>query len=662
MQALAEESLAFFSKAIESLPDEMVYQSPVEFTEEHRYIPKEVSPQFPGYIRYDLVPYFIEILECFDVRSDVREVAIKKAVQIAYTTVLESIIFYLAACVRSAPGMYVTADLGLSAARITNNILPMFLHSGLGDIFQSADLGNSRKQGVTKAMLQWVGGGSLLPYGAQSAAKARQATILFMLMDELDGWPIEFSRDGDPIRLFKDRCSGVWPIRKILMGSTPLLEGSSHIDRQYLRGDQRQYKCRCLKCGFPQRLRWAPPPAYEGPPWGMLWDYSESGALDHDSVRYACENCQYGHQEHDKARFINKDNSYWEPTAMPVEPNVRSYHIPGMLSRMQPWYKCVAAWLEAWDPKTRRITNPSALKVFYNNILGKSFRVVGDRVSFQMASSHRRTFYKKGEIPNAHVMECCGSEIVFLTCTVDAHHDNLAVAIWGWTAGFRCWLIDYFRLYDDSPEGCESLSSPVWFRLSELIESGLWTDDRQVAYNIKLTLIDSAWAAATVTEYCAGYAQSVFPIRGERGILRSTGIREFSEFTTKLGTAGYLIYVDHYKDRISPALRRGWQPAGGEIQNAYTFNAPVDTTDDELRELMVEYKRKQTNPNGMSSWVWYRPSGARNELWDLMVYGHASVELLAWNICMKAFGLDAIDWEQFWEYARESLGTRGKGG
>lgn len=652
MKAFRASCLEFVGECISGLTEAIDYRSPVEYTQAERYIPRSVSPRYPGYINYDLVPYFIEILECMDVRSPVREVAVRKGVQIAYTTILESIIFYLAGVVRTAPGMYVTADLGLSAARVVNNILPMFQQSGMSDIFRSSDVGNSRKQGVTKAQLQWLGGGYLLPYGAQSAAKARQATILFMLMDELDGWPIEYARDGDPIRLFKDRCSGVWPIRKIFMGSTPLLEGSSHIDRQWERGDQRVYKCRCLKCGFPQELRFAPPPGYEGKPYGLLWDYRATGTLDLESVRYACSNCQNAHLEHDKPKFINKDNCYWEPTSTPVEPGVRSYHIPALLSPvgMQPWYKCVSAWLEAWDPETKRVRDHSKMRTFYNNILGSSYRIEGQRLLPQTVSTHRRPYYRKGMIPTARIFDACGGPIIFLTCTVDTHHDNLAVAVWGWTAGFRCWMVDYFRLYDDTPEGCESLASPVWIALSELIETRLWEDDEGVLYNLKLTLVDARWSTATVTAFCAQYASGVYAIMGIASTGRSGGIREFSEWTTQIGTIGYKINVDYYKDRIAPVLQKPWTPELG-AQEAYTVNLPSDTTDAEIRELTTEYKRELTNPNGMKTHVWYRPSGVPNELWDLLVYGHASVEIIAWSLCRKEFDLDVIDWPKFWGFA-----------
>jgi len=107
--------------------------------------------------------------------------------------------------------------------------------------------------------------------------------------------------------------------------------------------------------------------------------------------------------------------------------------------------------------------------------------------------------------------------------------------------------------------------------------------------------------------------------------------------------------VDHYKDRIAPVLRREWTEDSGP-QNAYHFNAPLDMTDAQIKELTVESRREQTDSQGNTTYTWYRPGNARNELWDLLVYGHAAVEILAWSLCIKQFELETIDWERFWEY------------
>ena len=152
---------------IDSLTDELIKFSPAEFNEQYRYIPSSIS-RFGGPLDLSITPFWIEILECMDIRSPVREVAVKKAIQIAYTTLgIEAPIFYVAGHLRTVPVLFATMDKEMMKERLEENIIPMFQHSGMR-IFQSADIGNSRKTGKTQSHLQWVGGGYLIPYGANN--------------------------------------------------------------------------------------------------------------------------------------------------------------------------------------------------------------------------------------------------------------------------------------------------------------------------------------------------------------------------------------------------------------------------------------------------------------------------------------------------------------
>ena len=99
-------------------------------------------------------------------------------------------------------------------------------------------------------------------------------------------------------------------------------------------------------------------------------------------------------------------------------------------------------------------------------------------------------------------------------------------------------------------------------------------------------------------------------------------------------------------------LRREWVEDAGQ-QKRYHFNAPVDLGDKELKELTAEVRREKQDENGNVSYYWHRPGNARNELWDLLVYGNAAVEIIAWSICIQHFELETIDWPQFWDYIEQ---------
>lgn len=632
--------------------DDIVHLSPVEFSEEHRYLPPSVT-QFPGHINFDRTPHLIEPLEWMDVRCHGREGTYMKGVQIGASTLLESVQFYFAGHIKTVPVMYVTADRELAASRLELNFIPMFQQSGM-DIFQSSDEESTRKRGVTKDKLQWIGGGYMVPFGAKNADKMRQFAIAVLILDEVGTW--NDLKDGDPVELLKDRTSGFEGVNKILAVGTPTIEGSCKMYKEFLRGDRRVYKFRCLKCGKLQRFRWSGTNKETGKPYGFAWDYVSNGQLDEESVRYHCENCGRPHLENEKYKLITKENCKWVPTATAVGPNIRSWHAPAFISKIQPWYKHVYKWLSAMDVKTGRVKDTSAMQVFYNNVLGWPWRIQGGKVNFRSVSAHRRQFYVKGEIKNIEIDKYCTTKILFMTMTVDVHKHHLNVAIWGWTQGdgfgFNPWLVDYFQILDDSETGFESIDSPGWEELAEIIRDRSWTSDDKKTYRSIISLIDARFATSVVVDFCQQWDFGVFPIMGRNRPAKFQKIDAFAESKTKLGEFYYAITVDLYKDRIAPVLQRMWRPEEGP-QRPYTFNAPMDTTDDELKELTREYKIEEKLPNGQKNYRWHRPHRADNELWDLLVYGHASVEILAWLICLKHYELETMDWFQFWEYCKQ---------
>jgi len=651
MPKLDEVGTDWIVAQVEGLTDEVHHVRPSDFNEANRYLPESVT-SIPGYIRYDVNPFMREIIDCADIESSVREMNLMKGVQITYTTLLESVMLYYMAHIKTVPMMYMTADKELATARVENNIIPMINQSGFEHIIRSSDEGNTRKTGKTANHLQWEGGGYLVPFGARTADKMRSYSIMVMLKDEIDAWLDTVGKDGDPDKLSDGRCKGYWERRKIFRGSTPLIKGTSKIYKQYLRGDQRHYNVLCLSCGFPQVLRWSTTDKETGVVGGFTWEI-EDGVLNLESVRYLCQNCGHAHHEHDKERLFSEDHgAHWKPTARPVEPGIRSYHLPAMYSPigMAPWSSLVSDYLEGFDPVEQKVRDIGKYQVFYNNVLAEPFEIMGSKIRFTSVSAHRRAVYRLGQIPNEYAIEFSESPILFLTCQVDVHKSNLAVTVMGWCRDARPYVIDYWRYEVAGDEDdCSELTSSVWGRLRELIEETEYIADDEKRYKIIITLIDAGYANDTVTNFCADYHGGVYPILGRDRPAKNQTIKEFAEFTTQAGTVGYRILVDHYKDRMAPVLRRDWVEDMGP-QKVYHFNAPVDITDKQLKELTVETRREKTDDNGNTTYVWYRPGNARNELFDLLGYGYAAVDILAWSVCIQHFELETIDWSKFWSY------------
>lgn len=630
---------------LDGLTTELHIVTPSEWAESKRYLPPSVSA-LPGFFRWDVNPYMREIVDCLSPESPVREIAVMKGVQVTATTaVIENGIGYAIEHLKTAPVLMVTADNDLAQIRMEAYIRPMIAHSGLGYLIRSSDATNRRKTGNTDTKLEWVGGGFLLPMGAQNANKMRSFSAQILLRDEIDGWPLKVGRDGDPLTLTADRTAAYEASRKICDMSTPGLEGQSKIAPRFDLGDRRYYYVGCVACGFMQVLRWTHTDD-DGVIGGMTWAMHE-GKLVPGSVRYLCQACQHPHTNDDKTRMMSPEHgAEWRPTAVPSHPHFRSYHLSALYSPvgMQSWEVCVQKWLEAWDVEASAPRDLGKLQVFYNNVLGRTYKPMGQKLSMEDVSPHRRSEYKLGEVPNAWAAAHCGSQVLALTCAVDVHDSNLAVAVFGWTRERRAILVDYWRFEGDT----ENIDTPeTWGRLREMIDtSGLYQANGR-AYPLALTLVDAGYRTATVQQFCADWDSGVAAVRGVPPPPKSAKVVEFAQVTNPMGGLAFNITVDLYKDRWSAALRRQWSGVG--TLPAGAFSAPLDITDKQLKELTVETKSKKLDAAGnVAGFYWRRPSGADNELWDLLVYNSAALDILAWDVCRNQLEMKAVDWQTFY--------------
>jgi len=608
-----EEQQEWFADLIEDWTTEIITLSPSEWAETKRSLPPSVTAM-PGYFSFKVTPFMREPLDALAIDSPIREVAVMKGVQVSFTTaVLENYVAYLIDHVRTAPVMLVTADAELAKLRMESNITPMLQHSDLEHLIESDDENNTRKTGKTDKRMSWQGGGYLVPFGAQNANKLRSLSIRCLLCDEDDGWPLVVGRDGDPHALVKGRTAAYEQSRKILNGSTPTIKGISKIEPLFLRGDQRYYFVNCLECGHAQRLRWRRVNRKTGEVTGITWDTDDAGQLISGSVRYACEECGHAHTNDDKTRLLDPDNgAEWRPTATPVAPHVRSYHLSALYSPpgMATWEEAVRAWLEAWDDVNNRVRDNDKLQVFYNNWLGETFEIKGEKITFEQVSPHRRPGIKRGSINNEFAIQNMGSKILFVCCTVDVQRDWLAVATWGCTRGGRSVLVDYEKWEGD----CTDADDPrTWGRLAEFIETKEYKANDGQRYRIALTAIDSGYLADHVYGFCALYTSGVIAIKGREGEAKNSHMKHFAEMKNMTnGVQAYMVSVDVYKDRLQSLLKHEWP--GNKLQPERQFNAPHDITDEELKELTVETKRKKINKQTgkLEGYYWHRPSHSRN--------------------------------------------------
>lgn len=650
---------------INALTESIVTVSPSQWAEANRYMPLSVTPQ-PGPFSFAQTPYLREIVDCGDIRCSTREAYFRKGAQIGATVgILETLIGYGIAVVKSAPMMLVTADSELAQLRMESNITPMIQQSGLSDKIRSVDEGNSRKTGKTDKKMEWEGGGYLVPSGARNPNKGRSISIQFMLQDEISGWPLIIGKDGDPKKIFDSRTKAYYLTRKIFCVSTPLIKNQSKIDELFESGDQCYYMVPCKHCGFHQVLRWHGINKEKGHEFGIKWRYRDDGMLDIDSVVYVCENCGGEHCNDDKINMLPEaceekpNGAYWKATAIPKHPDTRSFDLSGLYAppTFYPWAAAVQEWLDAWDVQNNRPRDLGLLQAFYNNVLGASFAAAFDRVGEEAVSMHRRP-YLFGQIPNRFAKKYSESEILLVTAAVDVHGEFLKVVIMGWTKHARSYIIDYITLTGVTESGStktEDLSNSCWGDLADIVLNKEYCADDGKKYRIRMTLVDAGYHYDTVVRFCAMFDRGVYAIKGIDTTSKVARIRNFSIQVNEMGGRTCGIVVSLYKDRLSASLKRSWdyveEPTEAQLQPRDHFNAPENTSTAQLKELTVEYKREKLEKatKKVLGFEWFRPSGSANELWDLTVYNMAALDIICYERCIEIWKLETVNWMLFWE-------------
>lgn len=641
----------FLTSCFDQLPDKLERKTPVEWAESERYLPDSVTP-IPGIFSFDVNPVMKEPLACMGMDHECREVTIVKGVQVGATVcVIENLIGYLITQLRTSPALLFTADQDLAGARLENNILPMIEHSGLTDRLQSLDNVNRRKTGKTKKQLSWVGGGWLRLFGAVNPSNFRSHSGLYVLLDEIDAWAMTVGRDGDPVKLAEYRAQAFYSLRKIVRISTPTLVGQSKVWDYYRQGDRRQYNVPCPRCGEFDVLRFQN--RANEHKYGFVWELDADEKLIPESVEYVCRLC--GGLIQNAERSLIMQEGEWRPTAVADKKYARSYDIPSWYSpaSMFPWSGIVADYLEAFDANNN-VRDHGKAQTFYNNHMARPWEEKGRRIQFQEVSSHRRTEYTFGTVPNKYAEKYAGSKILLVTIAVDVHKSNLAVAVVGWCVDGRSFLIDYTRIpATDEDMGCENPEDGAWRVLETDYIEQRWTADDGTVYGSAMTFVDAGKYTETVYGFCAQYETSVYPIFGREILAKRSVVKEFNVASNTVGTPTVSIAVDLFKDRWASILRREW--SGDGTQPPDHFNAPADATDAQLRELTREVKRETLTDDGHhKKFVWHRPRHAQQELWDLLVYSRCALYLVCWSYCTEVEELETADWPFFWGAAAEN--------
>lgn len=424
-------------------------------------------------------------------------------------------------------------------------------------------------------------GGILGMVGANSPGGFRRVSRRVVLFDEIDGYPPSAGAEGDQIKLGIRRTEHFWN-RKIIMGSTPTVDGVSRVQKAFEETDKRRYFVPCPHCDSFQFLKWE----------NLKWPNRQPM-----KAGYVCEECG-GFIEHSQ-KYDMLEHGQWRATAEGL-PGVAGFHIWAAYSYSPnaSWGQLASEWVEAQG-------NTEALKTFVNTVKGEVWKDKGQSVSDEIL--YQRQQEREWDYDGTKLLP---EGALLLTNGVDVQPDRLELETIGWGLGQESWSIDY-RVIMGDPNG-----PLVW----QLLDNYLATEFQHptgVRLRAARTFVDTGGSSTkAVYDYVAARADvGVFGIKGRGGDgLPAVGNPSKTDLSkvpiVPLGTFTL-------KDTVYGSLAIE-EPGPGYCHFPKRYDQKF------YKGLTAEEVRVKTNKKGFPVREWFKVR-ERNEQLDCRAYGTAAM-------------------------------------
>lgn len=544
-----------------------------DWADRYRRLPSTSAE--PGRWRTDRTPYLREIMDCLSVASPVERVVIMKGAQTGGT---EAGLNFLGYTICNAPAlaMLVMPSIDMVRRNTRTRIDPFF--EIVPEIAARVVPAKSREAGNTATHKRFTGG-ELVMTGANAAASLRSTPARFLVMDEIDAFPLDVEGEGDPIALAVQRTVTYRGRRKILMISTPTIKGFSRIEAAYLESDQRRFFVRCLHCSHAFVITWKT----------IRWPKSNP-----EAAACICPECGGFHAEHDKAALLQSGE--WRATAI-GDGRTQGYHLPALLSPFE-------TWAEIAEEHSRVAADPARLKSWVNTKLGETWEEEAAQ-AVDMGALARRVEHWGEVIPEG---------VVVITAGIDTQDDWLAVEIVGWGVGEESWSLGWYRLYGD-------LTGPaIWTELDKLLSQ---TFRHPIAGDLPVAAacMDSGGHhTQRVLEWTAArHHRRIYAIKGASR-MRMAAWPHRPSFSKSGKLPVYLIGVDTIKETVFARLAKAEAGPG-------FCHVPAGREPAWFAEMVAE-KPFTTYAKGRALREWRKRGSERNEAFDCRVYAMAGLEAL----------------------------------
>ncbi|AHF04079.1 terminase [Marichromatium purpuratum 984] len=587
---------AWAMRELSSLLRPRVHLSVSEWADAYRLLSPKASSE-PGPWRTARTPYLREIMDALSATSDVERIVVMKSAQLGLTEAAVNWIGYIMDQVRTAKPTLIVVP--------TDRLLVRWRHQRLNPMIEGAECLRSKidisksREGSNRLDLIDYPGGLLYLTTAGSASNLKSDSLCYVICDEADEYAWDVDGRGDPLGLIESRQSN-FPRRKLLIFSTPTVKGSSRIEGEWERSDQRRYHVVCPHCGERQALVWE----------HLHWN------ADVTQVWYACAHNGCVIEERDKPALL----AGGEWIATHPGRRVRGYHLSALYAPLglgYSWRELATQWVEAADSDERR-------QHFTNERLGLPWEDRRTNVDLRDLAARAEPYPLREAQPG----------VGLITAGIDTQDDRLAVQIVGWGEGGRWWVLDYIELPGDParPE--------VWIALTDLLGRAIHT-----AHGIPIPLEGAAIdMAGHNTEHVKAYVRGcrlprVIAITGSRyrldrplGPARKIDHRANGQ-TIKHGMRYHQVGTELAKDRLYADLRADADQPPPDRRAHFSQDLPPEYLAGLLSETWNPKRQRYEPKRGMTK---------RNEPLDTWVYAYA----VAHHPEIRLDRLRPSDWER----------------
>lgn len=509
----------------------------------------------------------------------IERVTVVKPVRLGYTSLLSAVVGFF--CQNDpSPILAVLPTESDCRGYMVDDVEPIFAASPDLRTMLSVECDPS---GRSTLLSRRFPGGSLKIVSAKSPRNLRRHNARVLLLDEIDA--MESGAEGSPITLAERRTIS-FPDRKIVAGSTPTWEDTSHILRLYRQSDQRIYEIRCPDCQ-----------AYTAPTWAHIqWPEGKP-----EEAAFVCPECGVVQPEARKPQMV--ESGRWRITRPEIKGHA-GFRTNVLVSTLPAasWGNIAREFLAAKD-------HPDLLQSWTNTLMAEGWRQTGEELDDSALASRREPF-SLAALPN---------DALILTCGVDVQHDRLECVT---LAHGRA---DTFVVDQRVFWGPVNQSDDPWTELDAFLASH-YVHPAGGLIRIDAAAVDSSDGATMdrVLAFChARAARRIVAVKG------ADGNRPAIRASATKGQRLFIVGVDGIKANLTERLTRG-----GSIRFS-------DGLEPRFFEELASERRVVRYKRGAPAAAWERIPGRRAEALDCMVYALAVRNLVGVSLDQRETDLSS---------------------